>query len=322
MMAEKQLDSAYRCPICGCAKTRFDRSLSDHYDLYACAICGGRFCDPFAAPLPEFYALASDLASQSRHSGPAGWYPSHPTRQSEVFRNGEGRILLDIGCGNGAFAEFAASRGYQVVGLDVDSTSIAIARSRNIPGAEFHCASLDEFCRPTAAKSQFDVVTMFEMLEHLDRPMETLGTVKRLLHRGGLLVGSLPNIERLLMWRLNMDYEMPPYHLTYWTVESWTKFLQQFFDLEVLSCEANIYYGYLSDVLLTRYRLSRLTRNLIIRLLFPVEVRLERRFRMGASFYFEARCHSAHSQDSLMELQHPINPHQTDLVNERVGSSQ
>ena len=229
---------------------------------------------------------------------------------------------MDIGCGNGAFADFAASRGYQVVGIDVDSASIAIARSRNIPGAEFYCSSLDEFRGSMIHSGQFDVVTMFEIFEHLDRPMEILGAAQRLLREGGLLVGSLPNIERLLMWRLNMDYEMPPYHLTYWTVETWVRFLQQYFDFEVLRCEASIYYGYMSDVLLNRFKLSRLTRALIARFLHPAEVRLERRVRAGASFYFEARRQSAHDHERVSPVQHPINRVLTDSASERACSTQ
>jgi SAM-dependent methyltransferase len=238
------------------------------------------------------------------------------------LRDGEGRTLLDIGCGNGAFAEFAASRGFQVVGLDVDFVSIAIARSRNIPGARFYCSSLDEFCGAEIQDGQFDVVTMFEIFEHLDHPTKTLGSVMQLLRDGGLLVGSLPNIKRLFMWRLNMDYEMPPYHLTYWTVESWVKFLQRYFDFDVMQCEANIYYGYLSDVLLTRFKLSRLTRAVIARIVFPVEVRLEKRFRMGASFYFEARRQSIQNQDRLSPLRHPINMRRAEVGNERTCASQ
>ena len=93
-------------------------------------------------PSAGFYAGASDMGSNSRHSGHTSWYPTHPARQSDVFAKGKKGRLLDVGCGNGAFAEFASGAGYEVIGLDVDATSIEIARSREIPGASFHCVSL------------------------------------------------------------------------------------------------------------------------------------------------------------------------------------
>jgi SAM-dependent methyltransferase len=193
-----------------------------------------------------------------------------------------------VGCGNGAFAEFAASSGYEVIGLDVDATSIDIARSRKIPGAKFYCSNLDEFCQSESWTGAFDVITMFEVFEHLDRPMATLGLVKNGLRDGGLFIGSLPNIERLLMWQFHMDYEMPPYHLTYWTMKNWIRFLHRSFQFEVQRCEASIYYGYVSDVLMNRFQSRQLIRRVIARCLYPLEFKVEKHYERGASFYFEA----------------------------------
>lgn len=276
------------CVICGDKSVQFGRSFINGFTLWSCATCGGKFCNPFVAPPSRFYAGALDLASQSRHAGPMPWYPVHPTRQSEAFTSGKEGRLLDVGCGNGAFAEFATTAGYEVIGLDVDAVSIEIARSRNLSRAKFYCMSLDEFYRSEPAVGQFDVITMFEVFEHLDRPAATLRLVKDLLRDGGLFIGSLPNIERPLMWQLHWDYEMPPYHLTYWTVKSWSNFLRQYFNFDVLRCEASIYYGYISDILLDRFKSRRLVCRFIARYLYPLEFKIEKHYRLGASFYFEA----------------------------------
>jgi SAM-dependent methyltransferase len=276
------------CPLCGDEEPRFKWHLRGKYTLHECTSCGTRFCEPFAAPSPEFYAVASDLASEARHSGPTKWYPDHPTRRSELFSSGRGGRLLDVGCGNGAFAEFAASVGYEVVGIDQDSVSLDVARSRNIPGATFHRSTLEEFQEEWGGDARIDVVTMFEVFEHLDRPAETLTRIKQLLRPGGVFAGSLPNTSRPLMWRLHMNYEMPPYHLTYWTPGVWRRLLERRFEFEVRRCEATIYYGYASDVLTYRYRLPRLLRTVVSRVLYPIEYKLEKTFEVGASFYFEA----------------------------------
>jgi hypothetical protein len=86
-----------------------------------------------------------------------------------------------------------------------------------------------------------------------------------------------------------MNYEMPPYHLTYWTVSSWQQILQREFGFDVATCEASIYYGYMSDVLLHRYQLPAVLRNLIGRVFYPLEYKVESQFKIGASIYFEAR---------------------------------
>jgi len=247
----------------------------------------------------DFYASASDMASKSRHSGPTSWYPSHPARKSDVFKKGKTGRLLDVGCGNGAFAEFASSAGYEVIGLDVDATSIEIARSRKIPGASFQCISLEEFSNAEFEVGQFDVITMFEVLEHLANPAATLSLVKDLLRDKGFFVGSLPNIERPLMWQIYMDYEMPPYHLTYWTTRSWSEFLSQRFRFDVQRCEASIYYGYVSDILMERFKSRRLIHKTIARYLYPVEFKIEKHYSLGASFYFEAISRLGESQAEI-----------------------
>lgn len=283
-----QNKSVSDCPICASSEVRFARSLLNEYKLLACDKCGGRFCNPFAPPSAGFYAGASDMASKSRHSGPTSWYPVHPARESDVFAKGKQGRLLEVGCGNGAFAEFAASAGYEVTGLDVDATSIQIARSRNIPGARFDCVSLEEYSRLESGAGQFDVIAMFEVFEHLANPAATLRLVKNLLRDKGVLVGSLPNIDRPLMWQIHMDYEMPPYHLTYWTTKTWSEFLSQHFLFEVQRCEASIYYGYVSDILMERLKSRRLIHNIISRYIYPVEFKIEKHYTLGASFYFEA----------------------------------
>jgi 2-polyprenyl-3-methyl-5-hydroxy-6-metoxy-1,4-benzoquinol methylase len=275
------------CQICGKNEARFIRTLPKGYKLFSCLQCGASFCNPFSAPSQDFYTRAADFASSLRHSGPTKWYHSHPTRDSSVFAKGKKGLLLDVGCGNGAFAEFATSIGYQVIGIDMDAASIQVARSRNLQ-AEFYCCSIEEFFAAHQYAKKFDIITMFEVFEHLDRPLPIINSVKSLLRDGGLLIGSLPNTERLLMWHINMDYELPPYHLTYWTTKSWSKFLKQH-NFSVPCCKPEIYFGYMADVLTNRYKTPAFLQKLISKFVYPVEFKVEKHYKIGASFYFEAK---------------------------------
>ena len=278
-----------RCPICGSGEAHFERRLSGSYNLWDCDACRGRFCYPFAAPQPDFYSRASDASSVRRHSVPNRWHTRHPARESNAFAMGQKGLLLDIGCGNGGFAAFAASVGYTVIGVDTDAVSIGVARNRRIPRAEFHCCTLDEFCRSVGETVKFDVVTMFEVLEHLDTPGKALRLVKEFLCERGLFVGSLPNIQRALMWRLHWEYELPPYHLTYWTAVTWAHFLSSHHGFEILRCEPSFYFGYVTDVLLSRMKVPLVLRRLIAPPFHLIEAFIERRGQCGAHFYFEAK---------------------------------
>ena len=71
---------------------------------------------------------------------------------------------------------------------------------------------------------RFDVVTFFEVLEHLDEPLEFLRKVKTVLKPGGYIALSVPNRRRTL--DIHGIEDNPPHHLTKWDMDSLTGFLE------------------------------------------------------------------------------------------------
>lgn len=101
--------------------------------------------------------------------------------------------LLDVGCAAGEFIhELRRTSNWKVQGVEVNARMARIARRQ---------LDLDVFCgRLSEAKfqnSSFDVVTMWDVLEHLYNPLATLVEVQRILKPGGLFIGSVPNGESL-----------------------------------------------------------------------------------------------------------------------------
>jgi 2-polyprenyl-3-methyl-5-hydroxy-6-metoxy-1,4-benzoquinol methylase len=130
---------------------------------------------------------------------------------------GRGKKLLDLGCGMGIFLSFAAGRyGYQTTGVDFNSQTIDICRAMN-PAAEVYGMSFADFFRlPT--HHRYDVITFFEVLEHLSEPLEFLQQLRDFLLPAGYIGLSVPNQDNFYRVRLQNDY--PPYHLTRWNKES------------------------------------------------------------------------------------------------------
>ncbi len=281
----------HECPICrdNSDKEEFVHSLLQGYRLLRCNKCDVIFCYPFKSPSQNFYTKAQDTSSCYRHSGITEWHVDHPSRRSILFKDGKGKRLLDIGCGNGAFAEYADQMGFLVIGLDMDGTSIELARNRRLSKSTFQLTNLEEFASDPKLSSNFDIITLFEVFEHLDNPDKTLTSVKRLLRPGGFFVGSLPNINRWFMWQLHMDYEMPPYHLTFWTPENWSNILVNRYGFRMAVFESNIYFGYITDCILGRIGFSPHRCGLFGKPFRQVEKIFERIFRKGGSFYFEAQ---------------------------------
>lgn len=98
--------------------------------------------------------------------------------------------IMDLGCGNGAFASKLAGLGHTVVGCDESESGIAIARQR-ADGAVYLCRSVYAET-PGEFMGQFDVVVSLETIEHLYFPGLLVQRAKEMLRANGTLIISTP----------------------------------------------------------------------------------------------------------------------------------
>jgi 2-polyprenyl-3-methyl-5-hydroxy-6-metoxy-1,4-benzoquinol methylase len=101
-------------------------------------------------------------------------------------RNGR---LLDVGCATGTFIGHMAARGWEVEGVEVSSEAAQLARDRH--GVHVHTGRLAE---ADIAPGSTDVVTLWDVIEHVHNPPAELAHIRELLVRDGLLVLTVPNL--------------------------------------------------------------------------------------------------------------------------------
>jgi 2-polyprenyl-3-methyl-5-hydroxy-6-metoxy-1,4-benzoquinol methylase len=104
---------------------------------------------------------------------------------------GRERRVLDIACGVGFGAHRLSQEGHTVVGADIDTSVLSVARERfaHVSGLSFEEVDGEEMPYETAS---FDVVATFETLEHVRSPERYLAEVRRVLRPGGELFLSVP----------------------------------------------------------------------------------------------------------------------------------
>jgi len=107
-----------------------------------------------------------------------------------VRRYKNGTYLLDIGCGEGFFLFNASRAGYITKGIELSQDAVEYARREF--GLDVEAKPFEELRFP---KDHFDVITLWQVLEHVPYPLVILKEVHRILKPEGMLVASTPNIE-------------------------------------------------------------------------------------------------------------------------------
>lgn len=100
-----------------------------------------------------------------------------------------GRRLFDLGCGNGAVAEYLQNLGWDVVGVDPSTEGVAYANEKRSQ-LNIHVGSAyDDLL---AKFGQFQFVVSLEVVEHLYAPRIFAANLYRLLEPGGIAIVSTP----------------------------------------------------------------------------------------------------------------------------------
>jgi SAM-dependent methyltransferase len=102
--------------------------------------------------------------------------------------------LLDVGCGDGDFLLGMQERGWQVHGLDISPVAVDLARRKGLDVFQGELASADY------ERHSFDLITMWDVLEHLHDPASELQQVAKLLKPSGRFVVTIPNPHSLDFW--------------------------------------------------------------------------------------------------------------------------
>lgn len=135
----------------------------------------------------EGYSCAKDKRYISQEKGRGITFRNSLKRIKRLRAGGK---LLDVGAASGTFVRMAVEAGYDAHGVEPSRWMCDFAKKnygvRVLPGV------LEE---QNFKDGSFDIVTMWDVLEHVPDPMATLQEVKRILTPDGLLVINYPRID-------------------------------------------------------------------------------------------------------------------------------
>lgn len=197
------------------AGIKVDRYLAagDEVEVRECLDTGYRYFPAATAGEADFYEQLYDPDQ-------ADWQDPDYRHTSEDYDWALGRLgkddeLLDVGCGYGYFLEQARNI-CRVQGLDGNSHAVARCRAQ---GLEVELGSIESVADKW--KGRFDVVTGFQILEHVADVRSFMTAMVAVVKPGGRLILAVPNNEPFIRRfdRYN-TFNCPPHHVGLWNLSS------------------------------------------------------------------------------------------------------
>jgi SAM-dependent methyltransferase len=189
------------------------------YELYGCSACKAEFWWPLKNPGAHWYE--HDERYAGRNKSPI-LEPNWNHKKIISFLSPAVGRVLDIGCGVGNFLAWAKKNGWEPTGIDFDADAIE-AGKRTFGLRDLFISDLQQFAAAHPGV-RFDLITFFDVLEHLDNHHEFISQVRELLVSGGHIAMSMP-YRAHAQWLMPAD--VPPRHLTRWDRESLQNFLER-----------------------------------------------------------------------------------------------
>jgi len=164
-----------------------------HPQIVQCAQCGFVYANPRWAEedLLAAYTAVEDQTYVTERTGRELTFRKHLQHMEKWTGRGNGRSLLDVGAYIGVFVEAAGRAGWEAMGVEPSDWAAAEAQKH---GLNVINGTQDA---PELHGRQFDVVTMWDVIEHVDDPAAEMAKAYRLLKPGGWLVVHTMDVDSL-----------------------------------------------------------------------------------------------------------------------------
>jgi len=199
------------CAVCGFISTnqKFKHVYRrKKWDLYECPECTFQFCWPMEQAPQDFFEKSY------KDFGNISVKPTLDPRHKLLLKMLPIKTgtILDIGCGDKLLLPKLREDGFNVWGVDFNRKVIE-KNSKLFKLKNLYALSIQDFALlPSLPK--FDLITFFEVLEHIENPKKFILIIKKLLNNKGFVALSVPDAK--MFGQREKLVNSIPYHTAYW----------------------------------------------------------------------------------------------------------
>ena len=217
--------TSFKCGICGgtAGELLFPagdfnfHATEESFSIVRCTVCG----TSQTVPRPPDNLLGRYYPASYYPTG--GYDPAYYRRTIQpwqrdkldvVRRFRQSGTLLDVGCGAGFFVREASKNGFSAQGVEFSREAVEFGmRQGDIRLTE------GDLLQTQFPHSSFDIVTLWQVMEHLPHPVEVVKRIRGLLKPGGILIVAVPNFDSVQarVFRSRWYHLEVPRHLYHFT---------------------------------------------------------------------------------------------------------
>ncbi len=213
------------CPVCRNVEFVSYLKVND-FNLIRCKKCKLGITHPFPSTEQSLQANLETYNSEQRiqlYLTKIDYFKKRYRKYLQNIRNykPQGK-LLDVGCNIGLFLVTAKEEGFEATGIELNK------ECADYGVKNFELDIVNDYLENRGFQDgTFDIVTMFDVLEHIPDMRNALGEVRRVLKKDGLLVVQLPNLDSIMarITGSNWVWLTTPDHLYHFNPKNLSEFL-------------------------------------------------------------------------------------------------